>query len=260
MKSLFILSDREKQNLPTPLQLMLNFGLAFLAITLLFYAFFHSQIYDFSTVLDYKALFITGWITTVWISAASLVLSFVIGLAAALARHSRLLVLRYTALIYIEGIRGTPLLVQILFFFYVIAYGAGLENRYLVGILTLSLFTGAYIAEMIRSGIESISASQLESAQAIGLTQSQIYRYVIFPQAFRQILPPLTGQFASLIKDSSLLSIIGINELTHSAQEVNSATYSTLESFLPLAAGYLVLTLPLSLWLKYLELKYHYET
>ena len=239
---------------------LFNFGIAALLFFLFFYTFFFGQAYDFSAIWNYRALFIQGWITTIWISAASLALSFIIGLISALARRSRLLVLRYLALIYIELIRGTPLLVQILFFFYVVAFAAGIENRYLVGILTLSLFSGAYIAEMIRSGIDSISQSQLDSARSIGLTRAQTYRFVIFPQAFRQVLPPLAGQFASLIKDSSLLSIIGIAELTNNAQQVNSATYSTLESFLPLAAGYLVLTLPISVWSKYLETRYAYAT
>lgn len=187
-------------------------------------------------------------------------LSLGIGILSALARRSNFLILRYIAAIYIEFIRGTPLLVQILFFFYVAAHAVDVDNRYVVGVVTLSLFSGAYISEMVRAGMDNIRKSQLDSAKAIGLTTLQTYRYVIFPQAFRQLLPPLTGQFASLIKDSSLLSIIGINELTNSAQQVNSATYSTLESFFPLAFGYLILTLPISLWSKRLEQKYKYET
>ena len=111
---------------------------------------------------------------------------------------------------------------------------------------------------MLRAGIESIRDSQLESARAIGLTRGQTYRYVIFPQVVRQLIPPLTGQFASIIKDSSLLSIIALNEFTLNAQEVNAFTYSTLESYLPLAAGYLLLTLPISLFSRILERKFHY--
>jgi polar amino acid transport system permease protein len=124
----------------------------------------------------------------------------------------------------------------------------------------LSLFSGAYIAEMIRSGIESVGRSQWDSARAIGLTPAQTYRFVVFPQVLRQILPPLAGQFSSLIKDSSLLYIIGIAELTFAANQVNSATYSTFESFVPLGVCYLLLTLPVSLWAKRLENKTRYET
>ncbi len=153
-----------------------------------------------------------------------------------------------------------PLLVLILMFFYVVANAMGIHDRLLVGVVVLSFFAGAYIAEIIRAGIESVGASQLESARAIGLTVGQTYRYVIFPQALRQVLPPLAGQFASIIKDSSLLSIIGLAEFTYTAQQVNSATYSTLESYLPLAVGYLILTLPISLWSHGLGRRLRYET
>ena len=106
-------------------------------------------------------------------------------------------------------VRGTPLLVQILIFFYVVADAIGVGNRYLVGVLTLAFFSGAYISEIIRAGIESVGQSQLESARAIGLTPAQTYRHVIFPQALRQTLPPLAGQlnlaaqalFGSWMKD-----------------------------------------------------------
>ena len=153
-----------------------------------------------------------------------------------------------------------PLLVLILVLFYVVANAMGIQDRLLVGVVVLSFFAGAYIAEIIRAGIESVGASQLESARAIGLTVGQTYRYVIFPQALRQVLPPLAGQFASIIKDSSLLSIIGLAEFTYTAQQVNSATYSTLESYLPLAVGYLILTLPISLWTQALGRRLRYET
>ena len=202
----------------------------------------------------------TGWLTTLWISIVALVISTLMGLCAALAQRNRFLPLRYLAKIYVEVVRGTPLLVQILIFFYVVADAVGVNNRYVVGVLTLSFFSGAYISEIIRAGIESIGRTQLESAKAIGLTRAQTYRYVIFPQALRQTLPPLAGQFVSLAKDSSLLSIISISEFTFSARAVNSFTFSTLESYLPLAAGYLILTLPISLWTRRLEARHRYET
>lgn len=209
---------------------------------------------NWSNVWAYRELFFKGWLITCILSVLSLILSLGIGLVAATFSHSKL----YKG--YIEIIRGTPLLVQILFFFYVIAYQVGIENRYLAGVFILSLFHGAYIAEMIRVGIETVSKTQLESARAIGLSRLQSYRFVIFPQSIRHILPPLAGQFASIIKDSSLLSVIGINELTNTAQMINSATYSTLEIYLPLGLAYLCLTLPISLWSKSLEKRFHYET
>jgi len=239
----------------------LNFALALLAISFVFYFSFQQLGYRqrWSTIHEYRAMFWQGWFTTIGISVVALVLSAVIGLLSALARRSRLLPLRYLARIYVELIRGTPLLVQILFFFYVMFYAAGVNNRYVSGILILAFFSGAYISEIIRAGIESVGKSQLESARAIGLTRAQTYRYVIFPQALRQTLPPLAGQFASLIKDSSLLSIIGLEELTLKSRGVISMT-GAMEPYLVLAAGYLVLTLPISLWTRYLEKRHSFET
>lgn len=235
---------------------------AVLLLALIFcFAFSRLQYgWDWSAVYRYRQKFLIGWLVTLAISAASLVASIVIGLCAALAQRSIFLPLRYLGKIYIELIRGTPLLVQILVFFYVVADAFGIGNRYAVGALTLALFAGAYISEIIRAGIESIGESQLESARAIGLTRRQTYRYVVFPQVMRRILPPLAGQFASLIKDSSLLSIIAVNEFTLNAQEVNAFTYSTMESYLPLAVGYLALTLPISLLSRYLEGRYRYAS
>ncbi len=230
-------------------------------LTAALFSFAFNQLHygwNWSAIWAYRQKFVQGWLMTVAISAAALLVSVIIGVVTALARRTRLLPLRYAAVLYIEVIRGTPLLVQILILFYVVANAVGVENRYVVGVLALSLFAGAYLAEMVRAGIESIRDSQLESARAIGLTRGQTYRYVIFPQVVRQLIPPLTGQFASIIKDSSLLSIIALNEFTLNAQEVNAFTYSTLESYLPLAAGYLLLTLPISLFSRILERKFHY--
>jgi polar amino acid transport system permease protein len=134
------------------------------------------------------------------------------------------------------------------------------ENRLVVGVSTLAICYGAFISEIVRGGIESIGASQLESARAIGLTRIQTYRYVIFPQAIRVILPGLAGMFASLIKDSSLLSVISIGEFTWSAQQVGGLTYSLFETYIPLAVGYLVLTLPITLWTQWLERRTKFET
>jgi polar amino acid transport system permease protein len=246
---------------PWPVRIF-NIAIVFVLLGLVFYFTFHQLTYswDWQTIYKYRRKFINGWVTTVLASTASLGLSTFIGLFFALARRSVFLPLRYFSMVYVEAVRGTPLLVQILILFYVVAPPFHLQNRYVVGVLILSLFSGAYLSEIIRAGIESVSKSQLESAMAIGLTRAQTYQYVIFPQALRQTLPPLAGQFVSLIKDSSLLSIIGLNEFTLNAREVNSYTFSALESYIPLAVGYLLLTLPISLWTRRLEQRHKYET
>jgi polar amino acid transport system permease protein len=239
-----------------------SFALALLVLSLVFYFSFHRLAYRlrWDAVYPYRELFLRGWLTTVAISAAALVGSTLAGLCSALAQRSPLLPLRYLGKIYVEFVRGTPLLVQILIFYYVVADAFGVENRYVVGVLTLSFFSGAYISEIIRAGIESVGRSQLESAKAIGLTRAQTYRYVIFPQALRQTLPPLAGQFVSLVKDSSLLSIIGLQEFTLSAEMTTARTYTVLECYLPLALGYLVLTLPISIWTRRLEQRHQFDT
>jgi len=211
--------------------------------------------YDFhwDSVWEYRQKFIDGFIMTIIISAGALFLSLLIGLFFAYGQSSRIILLRFFSRFYIEVIRGTPLLVQILIFFYVFANNLGFDNRYIVGTVILALFAGAYVTEMIRSGLQSIDIEQYESAKSLGFTPFQTYRYIIFPQAYKRIIPPLTGQFASIIKDSSLLSIISISEFTMNAQEVNAYTYSTLESYIPLAIGYLMLTYPISLMANRLE-------
>ncbi|MDD2310317.1 MAG: amino acid ABC transporter permease [Desulfuromonadaceae bacterium] len=257
-----IWSQPEDGSAPPLFSRIVAFTTVLLLISALFWFAFNQLQYgwNWGAVWQYRQKFLQGWLTTLLISAAALCLSLLISVFFALARRSRLLPLRYLSLLYIEVVRGTPLLVQILVFFYVVADAVGVSNRYAVGILTLALFAGAYLSEIIRAGIESVGESQLESAAAIGLTRLQTYRFVIFPQVVRRILPPLTGQFASLIKDSSLLSIIAVSEFTLNAQEVNAFTFSTLESYLPLAVGYLLLTLPISLFSRYLEQKYRYAT
>lgn len=207
----------------------------------------------------YRSVLFRGWLLTIGLSAAALVLSLVIAAVIVAMRRSPFVPARGLATLFVEVIRGSPLLVLILVFFYVIAPSIQLNERIIVGLIALSFFSAAYIAEMLRAGIESVAASQLDSARAIGLNSLQTYRFVIIPQALRQTLPPLAGQFASLIKDSSLLSVIGISEFTHGALQVNSATYSTIEIFLPLAVGYLILTLPISFFARALEEKFRYD-
>ena len=211
-------------------------------------------------VLSYWRLFWAGWLATLAISALALPLSCFVGFLLALARRGPVRPLRDAARIVVELTRGTPLLVQLYFYWYIFGQQLSRDFRFLAGALILALFSGAYISEILRAGIESVGASQLETARALGFTRGQTYRYVIFPQALRQSLPPLAGQFASIIKDSSLLSVLGIAEFSLAASNVNSFTYSTFESYVLLVIGYLVLTLPISLWTQRLEQRARFET
>jgi polar amino acid transport system permease protein len=245
-----------------PLRYGVNALLVGLLLTGLFVFAFQSLDYNmrWDQVWKYRLNFIQGFGMTIFISAVSMVLSLLIGIVMGVGQGSRILIFRMLSKLYVEIIRGTPLLVQILVFYYVIANALGINERYTVGIVIMSMFAGAYTGEIIRSGIDNVAASQLESARAIGLTGAQTYRYIIIPQVITRIMPPLTGQFASLIKDSSLLSVIAIREFTMAAREANANTFSTLESYLPLAVGYLLLTLPISMISRNLEKKFSYDT
>ena len=216
--------------------------------------------WNWAGVWAYRWKFVQGWIATVVLSLAALVVSTAVGAAVALMLRSRFTLVEAVARVYVELIRGTPLLVQLLIGFYVVASAVGIGDRHVVGVLVLALFSGAYMAEIFRGGLDAIPRAQIDSARAIGLTPGQTLALVVLPQAVRLVLPAVAGQFVSLVKDSSLLSVIAISEFTLAAQEVNSFTYSTLESYLPLAAGYLLLTLPLSALARRLERRFRYET
>jgi len=242
--------------LNTLLALLLLIGAVWLSLLKLSYN------WNWPSVWDHRGELFLGWLTTVGVTAVALVLSTLGGFVLALFQRSFILPLRYSAKVVVEVVRCSPLLVLILLFWYGFGgvFQIGNEYRYVAGVLILTLFESAYISEIMRAGIESVGKTQIESARAIGFTRAQTYRYVIIPQATRQVLPPLVGQLVSLIKDSSLLSYIAIQEFTFSAQQVNSNTYSTLETYLPLAVGYLVLTIPISLWSRWLERRFKYET
>lgn len=231
-----------------------------LLVALLFFAF--SKVgyqWNWVALTPYWGRFLDGWINTLLISIVALVLSFALGLILALAQKSPMKILKVAAEQWVGLIRGTPLLVQLLIFYYVIANAFGFENRWFLAVLILSNFSAAYVSEILRSAINGIAMSQRDAARAMGLSRYQIFRWVIFPQMIKASLPALAGQFSSIIKDSSLLSVIAVSELTLNSQEINSVTYSTLEIYLPLALGYLSLTLPIAYFAKNLEKRLKYE-
>jgi len=194
----------------------------------------------------------TGLWTTLWISAAASVLGLFIGLIAGLMKISQNYTVRMLAAIYVEVIRGTPLLVQIFiaYFFFGTVFNL---DRNVAGIGALALFAGAYVAEIVRAGIVSIPKGQMEAARSLGMSMPQAMMDVILPQAFKRILPPLSGQFISLIKDSSLVSVIAITDLTKSGREIITSTFATFEIWLVVAAMYLIVTSVLSQFVFYLE-------
>jgi polar amino acid transport system permease protein len=188
---------------------------------------------------------LVGLWNTLWISAAASIFGMIIGLITGLSRVSNNPTLRSLSITYIELIRGTPLLVQIFIFYFFL--GTVLDiSRIVAGISALAIFAGAYVAEIIRAGIQSIPKGQMEAARSLGMNVPQAMIHIILPQAFKRTLPPLAGQFISLIKESSLVSIIAITDLTKSGREVITSTFATFEIWFVVAFLYLMLTSVLS--------------
>ncbi|QUJ68458.1 amino acid ABC transporter permease [Photobacterium sp. GJ3] len=184
------------------------------------------------------------WVT-LKISVLSLFFAIILGLIAGLMRISHNPVTKNMAFLYVEVIRGTPLLVQIFIVYFFLGTIFDLE-RFTAGVVALSIFTGAYIAEIIRSGIQSIPPGQMEAARSLGMSYPKAMMYVILPQAFKRTLPPMAGQLITLIKDSSLVSVISITDLTKAGREVISGSFATFEVWFVVAALYLLLTTSLS--------------
>lgn len=193
------------------------------------------------------------WLT-LGITAVSLVLSLLIGLISALMRLSDSPMARGIAWVYLEAIRNTPLLIQIFIIYFVFAPILDF-GRFSSAVLALSLFEGAYASEIIRAGILAVPAGQWEASASLGLSRSQSYRYIILPQALRQMIPPLTSQGISLVKDSALVSTIAIYDLTMQGQQIIAESFLTFEIWFVVAAIYLAVTMLLSSLVKYLE--YH---
>ncbi len=193
-----------------------------------------------------------GLYVTLQITAVSLVLAMLIGLVTALLRLSPSLLGRTVARIYLEAIRNTPLLVQLFFVYFVLAPVLGIE-RFAAAVIALSFFEGAYASEIFRAGILTIPEGQWEAARSIGLSTAQAYRHVVLPQAIRNVLPPLTGQSVSLIKDSALVSTVAVYDLTMQAQAIIADTYLVFEVWFTVAFIYLMITGALSLGVSVME-------
>ena len=207
-------------------------------------------------------LLVIGLWVTLQLSVMATIFGVIIGVAGGLARISSNPALKWTSIVYVEIIRGTPLMVQILIWYFVLGtvindllatYGMGRLSVFWYGVASLACFAGAYVTEIVRAGIQSIHRGQTEAARSLGMSYAQSMYHIILPQALRRILPPLAGQFISLIKDSSLLGIIAIREVTKAAREAVTASLQPFEIYLALAVLYLVLTFTLSMFVQHLE-------
>ncbi|WP_186668040.1 amino acid ABC transporter permease [Sporosarcina sp. BP05] len=208
--------------------------------------------YDWSVISRNMDVFIEGALKTLEISALALLIGIPIGIIIGMGRVSRNKVIRLLSSIYVEVMRGVPLLVLLIWIFFVLGQFLKL-GAYWGAILGLAIFTGAFIAEIVRSGIQGVPKGQMEAARSSGMSYTQAMRYIILPQAFRRVLPPLASQFIILIKDSSLVSVISATDLTLNAKNLVATSFRSLEVWTFVALVYFIMTFSLSLIIRYFE-------
>ena len=213
--------------------------------------------FDMNLVVNSFPLLLIGAGVTIQITVLSTAIGFVIGLIVGVARISNLRVLRMLAEVYVEFFRGTPLLVQIFLFYFALPVITGQRiDPFIAAISACGINSGAYVAEIFRAGIQSIDDGQMEAGRSLGMTWLQTMRYIIVPQAFKRVIPPLGNEFIAMLKDSSLVSVIGFEELTRRGQLIIAKTYGSFEIWMSVAVIYLVMTLTISRFVAYLERRY----
>ena len=218
---------------------------------------------DFSFINDYYLSYIQGAGVTILISFMALLFGFIVGLVACVCKISNKSVLKWIANVYIEVIRDTPLLVQVM----IMAYGFpmilgvkyptmfGYDDTFTAAVMAMILNSGAYIADILRSGISSVDKGQMEASRSLGLTYLQSMRYIIVPQAVKNILPALANEFISLVKESAIVAFVGVTDIMFVAISVKNSTYNGFGPYLFAALIYFVITFTLSKLVGLLEKK-----
>ena len=211
----------------------------------------------FELMVQAMTLLLTGAVVTVKITALSVFLGILIGLFVGIARISTYKIVHLAAAVYVDFLRGTPLLVQIFLVYFALPVLTGQRiDPFVAAIAACSINSSAYVAEIFRAGIQSIDAGQMEAGRSLGMTWTQTMRYIIVPQAARRVIPPLGNEFIALLKDSSLVSVIGFEELTRRGQLIIARTYASLEIWICVAIIYLVMTVSISRLVAWLERRY----
>ncbi|MEG0133834.1 MAG: amino acid ABC transporter permease [Clostridium sp.] len=223
---------------------------------------------DFSFLAEYYPLYITGTKNTILLAIFAVLIGVVLGTLLALMKMSKNIVFKGIAVSYIEFIRGTPLLIQLFIFYYAVLPALGITELnkiigktmfgddfvgFLACVIALSLNSAAYVAEIIRAGIESIDKGQMEAARSLGMNKVQAMRYVVLPQAIKNILPALGNEFIVVIKESAIVYVIGIVDIMSSANKIIANTYNSFGPLIIAALIYFVLTFSLSKGLSVLE-------
>ncbi len=216
---------------------------------------------DLEFMRTYVPVILDGYLMTLSIVSVAFILAWAIGIVVGLCRLSRYAVLRAIAVTYVEVIRNIPLAIQVFLIFYTLPFFGIFLSAYGFGVVALAIYISSYYAELIRGAVNSVPRSQYESARGVGMSYLQAMRRVVFPQMFGYLIPPATNQTITLIKESSVLSIITVPELTMAAHTVSGITYSYVEVFLMIAILYWVTTLSLlvaSRLLEFVTQRYRY--
>ena len=213
--------------------------------------------FDFSLIWNSLPLLLAGAGVTIEITAIAVGLGFIFGLITSVCRLSGVKVLQVIAVCYVNIIRGTPMLVQIFLIYFALPMVIGERiNPFVAAVAACSINSGAYVSEIFRAGIQSVDKGQMEAGRSLGLSWMQTMRYVILPQAFKHVIPPLGNEFISMTKETSLVSVIGFEELTRRGQLIIAKTYGPFEIWLTVAAIYLVMTLTIARLVSYLERRF----
>jgi len=208
---------------------------------------------DINIFINYWPEIGQGFLVTIMITIGALLVGLPLGLALALARLADLRVVRWPAMACIEVIRNTPFMIQVFLIFYVLPFYGIRMPSWLVGIISLGIFSSVYYAEIVRAGIESVPRGQMEAARATGMSYARGMRHIVFPQMLGFVLPPTANQTLSLVKESAILSTITVSEMTYTALRIQGETFSPFEVFLMIAALYWLLNEVIATAIRYLE-------
>ncbi len=221
------------------------------------------SISGFQKAFEYIDLIKQGMICTLSLSALTVLFGFILALFLAICRLSNIKIAKFFATVYVEVLRATPLLVQLFIVYNVLLAGVSLPKfrmlgfirfeRFLPGVIALSLNSGAYLSEIIRSGIQSIDGGQTEAARSLGMTQWQNMKLIVLPQAIKNILPAIANEFVTIIKESSICYTIGVQEIMYGVNSIKGATFSIGEPLIIAAVVYFCLTFPTSKIIAYFE-------
>ena len=213
--------------------------------------------FDFSLIWNSLPLLLAGAGVTIEITAIAVGLGFIFGLITSVCRLSGVKTLQVIAVCYVNIIRGTPMLVQIFLIYFALPMVIGERiNPFVAAVAACSINSGAYVSEIFRAGIQSVDKGQMEAGRSLGLSWMQTMRYVIMPQAFKHVIPPLGNEFISMTKETSLVSVIGFEELTRRGQLIIAKTYGSFEIWMTVAAIYLIMTLGIARLVSYLEKRF----